>query len=399
MKRVYSIVAMACAFLVWGAFLLYAQGQPISFEEQILTIFNTHGCTSHHTGPSVSLPLPEGLDLRTLEGVLVGSPRGPVVLPGDGENSPLVQALRGTLVRNGGQVPRMPFGGGPLDEDDIALIQDWIDQLEAVEEVINSLFAVTNSVVTLRGAGKDSFKISGLYNDGGAGLGLPGVEVTLALGSWSQAIPAGSFAQKGVKFVYTNKATGLSVTFNTKTKSFTVNATRQTLSGLTNPTTFSIQVGPLAGSQRVPIPGRFVGGKNRPLSAVFYVTKGTTKTGRTEGTDQFTFEGVLMGSSGVPAVSFVEVRVEFGLFAETIPSGSFKLKRGSQSLYEYVAPKGATGLTKVTIDANTGKFTIQAKGVDLSELENPAALKLKVGSVVGRTALFLSSAGTGFRYP
>jgi len=63
-----------------------------------------------------------GLRLDSLAAVLKGSANGSVVIPGDGDKSPLVRHILG-LDR-----PRMPYGAPPLSADDVELIRKWVDQ-------------------------------------------------------------------------------------------------------------------------------------------------------------------------------------------------------------------------------------------------------------------------------
>jgi mono/diheme cytochrome c family protein len=75
-------------------------------------------CVMCHSGASAAA----GLKLDTLEGLLAGSARGPVVRAGAGEASELVRRLRGT------SAPRMPMTGPPFLEDaQIAQFAAWID--------------------------------------------------------------------------------------------------------------------------------------------------------------------------------------------------------------------------------------------------------------------------------
>lgn len=62
-----------------------------------------------------------GLVLDNYEGAIAGSLRGPVLIPGDAEGSELVRRLLGV------SVPRMPFLGVPMPQDQIELITRWID--------------------------------------------------------------------------------------------------------------------------------------------------------------------------------------------------------------------------------------------------------------------------------
>jgi mono/diheme cytochrome c family protein len=64
-----------------------------------------------------------GLRLDTAAAALKGGKDGPAVVPGHGEESPLILALRGE-----GSGERMPLNRPPLSESEIALLRDWIDQ-------------------------------------------------------------------------------------------------------------------------------------------------------------------------------------------------------------------------------------------------------------------------------
>lgn len=62
-----------------------------------------------------------GLRLDDYAAALKGSERGKVLIPGDMEGSELIRRLRGE------SVPRMPFLGRPLPEDEIKVISLWIE--------------------------------------------------------------------------------------------------------------------------------------------------------------------------------------------------------------------------------------------------------------------------------
>jgi hypothetical protein len=64
-----------------------------------------------------------GLRLDTAAAALAGGKAGPAVLPGNGVESPLIEALRGD-----GASERMPLNRPPLAEAEIKLIEAWIDQ-------------------------------------------------------------------------------------------------------------------------------------------------------------------------------------------------------------------------------------------------------------------------------
>jgi hypothetical protein len=51
----------------------------------------------------------------------------PLIIVGDGAGSNLVKSLRGQPPFDNSQFPRMPVGFPPVQETDIAFIQQWID--------------------------------------------------------------------------------------------------------------------------------------------------------------------------------------------------------------------------------------------------------------------------------
>jgi len=74
-------------------------------------------CVMCHSGPSAAA----GLRLDTLEGLLAGSAKGPVVRQGDPASSELLRRL------NGSSEPRMPMTGPPfLTDAEVALFESWI---------------------------------------------------------------------------------------------------------------------------------------------------------------------------------------------------------------------------------------------------------------------------------
>ncbi len=75
-------------------------------------------CTMCHSGEAPPL----GLRLNTYEGARKGSQDGPVLIPGDPENSELVRRIRGE------SEPRMPFGLPPLAPEEIAMIERWVSE-------------------------------------------------------------------------------------------------------------------------------------------------------------------------------------------------------------------------------------------------------------------------------
>jgi uncharacterized membrane protein len=102
--------------LVFATALLAQEQAPLSYAD-VAPIF-AERCVLCHAGDAAPL----GLRLDSLEGVLAGSVRGPVVTAGAADASELVRRLRGS------SQPRMPMTGPPfLDEAEIALIEGWVD--------------------------------------------------------------------------------------------------------------------------------------------------------------------------------------------------------------------------------------------------------------------------------
>ena len=103
----------------------------VHFNIDVLPLLtgSKYACTSCHSGNATA-----HLNLDSYIGVLSGnsslstasaSDHGPVVTPGNGEESIIVKKLRGTA----GFGARMPYGSpNPMDEADIQKIVTWIDQ-------------------------------------------------------------------------------------------------------------------------------------------------------------------------------------------------------------------------------------------------------------------------------
>ena len=65
---------------------------------------------------------PHGLDFRTYESFVAGGEHGPAFIPGNAEESEVVEEIVSG---------RMPPGGPPLTEAEIQSFVDWINQQEA----------------------------------------------------------------------------------------------------------------------------------------------------------------------------------------------------------------------------------------------------------------------------
>ena len=97
---------------------LAAQPTAVSYFNDVRPILqrSCQGC--HYPGAKMS-----GLVLTEYEGILTGGQKnGPAVRPGAADQSPILAYLSGK------NEPRMPMGGEPLPDDQIALIRGWIEQ-------------------------------------------------------------------------------------------------------------------------------------------------------------------------------------------------------------------------------------------------------------------------------
>ena len=90
-----------------------APSVEISYANDVRPILESR-CGSCHMGEFVS----EGLDMNTYESLLVGSQNGPVIIPGDANDSLLVQKIT---------AGKMPKRGPKLTPAQIQIITDWID--------------------------------------------------------------------------------------------------------------------------------------------------------------------------------------------------------------------------------------------------------------------------------
>ena len=95
----------------------------VSFEQNILPILTSRcalaGC---HVADG-----PDGLDFRTYESFKAGGEDGPAFIPGNAEESEVVEQI---------VLGNMPPGGPPLSDAEIQLFVDWINQQEAHGDIV-----------------------------------------------------------------------------------------------------------------------------------------------------------------------------------------------------------------------------------------------------------------------
>lgn len=109
--------------IFWGAVgflvgLVPATGATVDFDHQVVPIFKKH-CVECHGGDKKK----GGLSLNDGAGLMAGSENGPVVKPGDGAGSPMLER-----VTTDDPDDRMPPKGDRLTADEIAVLRTWIDE-------------------------------------------------------------------------------------------------------------------------------------------------------------------------------------------------------------------------------------------------------------------------------
>ena len=104
-----------------------AAGPDVIFKERILPLLEKrcHECHSHTAKKSKN-----GLVLDSLNGLLVGGDSGPAIVPGEPEKSLLISAVRHASPDL--QMP--PKGKAKLSESEIALLVEWVRQVEPLKE-------------------------------------------------------------------------------------------------------------------------------------------------------------------------------------------------------------------------------------------------------------------------
>jgi mono/diheme cytochrome c family protein len=108
-------VCVASAFFVLQSGTLHTSSarQEISYARDIQPIFNAR-CDNCHMGNHPS----EGLDLGSYETLMAGSQNGPVIVPGNANDSLLIQ-----MVSEG----EMPRRGPHLTDAQIQLLTNWVN--------------------------------------------------------------------------------------------------------------------------------------------------------------------------------------------------------------------------------------------------------------------------------
>jgi len=110
-----TFVVLLLLYLASAAPAAEATGGPPTWAD--INPIVTKRCVMCHSAQGAGRDL--RLDSYAL--ALAGSKDGPVLLPGDPEQSELIRRLKGL------STPRMPFLGSPLSEEEIALFVRWVE--------------------------------------------------------------------------------------------------------------------------------------------------------------------------------------------------------------------------------------------------------------------------------
>src|SRR5437870_9535387 len=109
---VVSLAAVMCLRISSPAALAQA---PLAEKARAILDRNCRAC---HAASQVS-----GLDLRQRDTMLKGGKRGPAVIPGNAERSPLYQAAA-----HNADLKMPPGSKGPLPAEELEVLKLWIDQ-------------------------------------------------------------------------------------------------------------------------------------------------------------------------------------------------------------------------------------------------------------------------------
>ncbi|MGE0665903.1 MAG: hypothetical protein AB7O49_05015 [Sphingomonadales bacterium] len=115
--------------LALGAWSIAQAAEPVSFSKDIVPILKTRCVMCHLTGQEPgNMKLAPKAAYATLVGAKAAETDLKRVEPGKPDQSYLVRKLDGTHVDAGGTGVRMPLGGAPLPEAQMAAIRTWIEQ-------------------------------------------------------------------------------------------------------------------------------------------------------------------------------------------------------------------------------------------------------------------------------
>lgn len=117
MRITYSILLLFAIGLTY--YFMTGKEEPIDYSTQVKPIINKH-CISCHGGVKKN----GGFSLLFQEEAMADTKAGhPAILPGDPENSPLIQRIK-----ESDPELRMPYQKPPLTKQEIRIMEDWVRQ-------------------------------------------------------------------------------------------------------------------------------------------------------------------------------------------------------------------------------------------------------------------------------
>lgn len=120
MKPLY--VAIAASVVILGACGQKERVSPVSFATQVKPILDRN-CVECHKAAGQGYGR-SGLRLDSYESLMAGTKFGPVIKPGSAISSSLYLLVAGKADPS----IRMPHNRGPLPNEDVETIKNWIDQ-------------------------------------------------------------------------------------------------------------------------------------------------------------------------------------------------------------------------------------------------------------------------------
>jgi mono/diheme cytochrome c family protein len=128
--RILGLALASVATVVWGTCwgLPAAAATPglVSFQNQVLPIFEKH-CIACHSLGGVGVTA-SALDLTSYKDLRYGSVRGVALVPFHSDRSPIMLYLKDNWESKNPYALKMPPLGPRLSPEDLKLISDWIDQ-------------------------------------------------------------------------------------------------------------------------------------------------------------------------------------------------------------------------------------------------------------------------------
>ena len=113
MSGAVALIACTAVTLTWSPRSQAQQASEVDAQAVLKRCWQCHGAMLQMSK----------LDLSTREGMLKGGEKGPAVVPGNAEASPLYRRVAGL------QTPAMPMAPVPaLNAQEVALLKDWINQ-------------------------------------------------------------------------------------------------------------------------------------------------------------------------------------------------------------------------------------------------------------------------------